>query len=309
MISKRFQVDEENSNNRVDIFLANNLDSISRGIVQKLILEGKVLVNGQKVKRNYLLKVNDEVDISFEIEADGDDEAQDIPLNIIFENDDFYVIDKQAGLTVHPGAGQKDRTLINGLLHIRPQQRELPRYGLVHRLDKDTSGLMLLAKNIQSHTIITDLIQTKQVQRNYYALVHGKPISGKTINLPIGRHPKNRLLFCVKDGGRNAVTHFKVKDRYKNFSLLDVELETGRTHQIRVHLKHIGHPIAGDKSYNSIKVWKDARPDELQAITELKRQALHSYSLGFTYKDEEFKFESEVPADLAATSKLLEKCT
>ena len=309
MISKRFQVDEENSNNRVDIFLANNLDSISRGIVQKLILEGKVLVNGQKVKRNHLLKVNDEVDISFEIEADGDDEAQDIPLNIIFENDDFYVIDKQAGLTVHPGAGQKDRTLINGLLHIRPQQRELPRYGLVHRLDKDTSGLMLLAKNIQSHTIITDLIQTKQVQRNYYALVHGKPISGKTINLPIGRHPKNRLLFCVKDGGRNAIAHFKVKDRYKNFSLLDVELETGRTHQIRVHLKHIGHPIAGDKSYNSIKVWKDARPDELQAITELKRQALHSYSLGFTYKDKEFKFESEVPADLAATSKLLEKCT
>ena len=309
MISKRFQVDEENSNNRVDIFLANNLDSISRGIVQRLILEGKVLVNGQKVKRNYLLKANDEVDISFEIEADGDDEAQDIPLNIIFENDDFYVIDKQAGLTVHPGAGQKDRTIINGLLYIRPQQRELPRYGLVHRLDKDTSGLMLLAKNIQSHTIITDLIQTKQVQRNYYALVHGKPISGKTINLPIGRHPKNRLLFCVKDGGRNAVTHFKVKDRYKNFSLLDVELETGRTHQIRVHLKHIGHPIAGDKSYNSIKVWKDARPDELQAITELKRQALHSYSLGFTYKDKEFKFESEVPADLAATSKLLEKCT
>ena len=309
MISKRFQVDEENSNNRVDIFLANNLDSISRGIVQKLILEGKVLVNGQKVKRNHLLKVNDEVDISFEIEADGDDEAQDIPLNIIFENDNFYVIDKQAGLTVHPGAGQKDRTLINGLLYIRPQQRELPRYGLVHRLDKDTSGLMLLAKNIQSHTIITDLIQTKQVQRNYYALVHGKPISGKTINLPIGRHPKNRLLFCVKDGGRNAVTHFKVKDRYKNFSLLDVELETGRTHQIRVHLKHIGHPIAGDKSYNSIKVWKDARPDELQAITELKRQALHSYSLGFVYKDKEFKFESEVPADLVATSKLLEKCT
>ena len=308
MISKRFQVDEENSNNRVDIFLANNLDSISRGIVQQLILKGKVLVNGQKVKRNYLLKINDEVDISFEIEADGDDEAQDIPLNIIFENDNFYVIDKQAGLTVHPGAGQKDRTLINGLLYARPQQREIPRYGLVHRLDKDTSGLMLIAKNIESHTIITDLIQTKQVQRNYYALVHGKPISGKTINLPIGRHPKNRLLFCVKEGGRNAVTHFKVKDRYKNFSLLDVELETGRTHQIRVHLKQIGHPIAGDRSYNSIKIWKDARPDELQAITELKRQALHSYSLSFIYKNKEFKFESEVPADLVATFKLLEKC-
>ena len=307
MISKRFQVDEENSNNRVDIFLAKNLDSISRGIVQQLILKGQVLVNGQQVKRNHILKIHDVIDISFEIEPEGDDEAQNIPLNIVFENDDFFVIDKQAGLTVHPGAGQKDSTLINGMLYLRPKQRELPRYGLVHRLDKDTSGLMLLAKSIQSHTILTDLIQNKKIKRNYYALVHGDPISGKTINLPIGRHPKNRLLFCVKEGGRSAVTHFKIKDRYKNFSLLDIELETGRTHQIRVHLKHIGHPIVGDKSYNNIKIWKNADPTELKAVTDLNRQALHSYNLSFTYLDKEFNFESEVPSDFAETCTKLEK--
>ena len=307
MISKRFQVDEENSNNRVDIFLAKNLDSISRGIVQQLILKGQVLVNDQQVKRNHILKINDVIDISFEIEPEGDDEAQNIPLNIVFENDDFFVIDKQAGLTVHPGAGQKDSTLINGMLYLRPKQRELPRYGLVHRLDKDTSGLMLLAKSIQSHTILTDLIQNKKIKRNYYAIVHGDPISGKTINLPIGRHPKNRLLFCVKEGGRSAVTHFKIKDRYKNFSLLDIELETGRTHQIRVHLKHIGHPIVGDKSYNNIKIWKNADPTELKAVTDLNRQALHSYNLSFTYLDKEFNFESEVPFDFAETCTKLEK--
>ena len=307
MISKRFQVDEENSNNRVDIFLAKNLDAISRGIVQQLILDGQVLVNGQKVKRNHHIKVNDVVEISFEIKPDGDDEAQDIPLDVVFENDDFYIINKQAGLTVHPGAGQKDSTLINGLLYLKPEQRELPRYGLVHRLDKDTSGLMLLAKTIQSHTILTDLIQNKKIKRNYYALVHGEPISGKTIDLPIGRHPKNRLLFCVKDGGRSAITHFKVKERYKNFSLLDIELETGRTHQIRVHLKHIGHPIVGDKSYNNIKIWKDADPEELKAVTDLNRQALHSYNLALTYLNEEFNFKSELPSDFAETCTKLEK--
>ena len=246
MISKRFQIDEENSNKRIDIFLANNLDTISRGIVQQLIAEGKVTVNGKPTKRNYLLKLSDIIEITFELQANDEDEAQDIPIDITFENDDFFIINKNSGLTVHPGAGQKDQTLINGILHIRKEQREIPRYGLVHRLDKDTSGLMVLAKSLKSHTILTELIQAKSIQRKYYALVHGAPISGQTIDLPIGRHPKNRLLFCVKDGGREAITHFRIKKRFKNFSLLDVELETGRTHQIRVHLNHIGHPIAGD---------------------------------------------------------------
>ena len=307
MISKRFQVDEENSNDRIDIFLANNLDAISRGIVQQLISEGNVTVNGKATKRNYLLKAADVIEVTFELKANCKDDAQDIPIDITFENEDFFVINKDSGLTVHPGAGQKDNTLINGILHIRKEQRDIPRYGLVHRLDKDTSGLMLIAKNLKAHTILTELIQVKKIQRHYYALVHGVPISGQTIDLPIGRHTKNRLLYCVKDGGRDATTHFRIKKKFKNFSLLHVELETGRTHQIRVHLKHIGHPIAGDKSYNKIKAWKDAIPKELEAINKLKRQALHSYKLKFHFLNEGFVFESKLPNDIEKTLEGLEE--
>ena len=305
MISKRFQIDEDNSNKRIDIFLTQSLDSISRGIVQQLILENKVEVNGRPVKRNYLIKVGDVIDIDIDLEKEGDDKPEDIGLDIVFENEEFYIINKQGGLTVHPGAGQKNGTLINGLLNIEPKQKNLPRYGVVHRLDKDTSGLMVLAKNLESHTLLTELIQSKQISRNYYALVHGLPIAGKAIDLPIGRHPKNRLLFCVKDGGRKAITHFKVKEKFKNFALLDIALETGRTHQIRVHLKHIGHPIAGDKSYNQITNWKDATKEEIDAIKSLDRQALHAYNLSFTFKGKNFNFESKIPEDFAEVLKAI----
>tara|TARA_B100000287_G_scaffold302171_1_gene285304 strand:+ start:5275 stop:6192 length:918 start_codon:yes stop_codon:yes gene_type:complete len=298
MISKRLQIDEENANNRIDIFLSKSFDSISRGIVQDLIGEGKVLVNGKTVERDYKTKINDVIEIEFNLETNNEDQAQDISLDIIFENDDFLIIDKQAGLTVHPGAGQKDSTLINGLLNIYPKQRKIPRYGVVHRLDKDTSGLMIIARTLESHTNLTDLIQKRSIKRNYYALVHGQPIAGDTIDKPIGRHPKNRLLFCVKDGGRQAITHFKIYKKFKNFSLLDVSLETGRTHQIRVHMQHIGHPIAGDQSYCKIKNWKNSTEKEVNALSNLKRQSLHAYKLEFIYEDENFSFLSDIPDEL-----------
>ena len=179
-----------------------------------------------------------------------------------------------------------------------PNQRKIPRYGVVHRLDKDTSGLMIVARTLESHTKLTDLIQTRNIKRNYYALVHGQPIAGNTIDKPIGRHPKNRLLFCVKEGGREAVTHFKVDKKFKNFSLLDVSLETGRTHQIRVHMQHIGHPIAGDQSYCRIKKWKNSTKEELNALSNLRRQSLHAYKLEFTYQDKDFSFLSDMPEEL-----------
>ena len=298
MISKRLQIDEENANNRIDIFLSKSFYSISRGIVQDLIGEGKVLVNGKTVERDYKTKINDVIEIEFNLETNNEDQAQDISLDIIFENDDFLIIDKQAGLTVHPGAGQKDSTLINGLLNIYPKQRKIPRYGVVHRLDKDTSGLMIIARTLESHTNLTDLIQKRSIKRNYYALVHGQPIAGDTIDKPIGRHPKNRLLFCVKDGGRQAITHFKIYKKFKNFSLLDVSLETGRTHQIRVHMQHIGHPIAGDQSYCKIKNWKNSTEKEVNALSNLKRQSLHAYKLEFIYEDENFSFLSDIPDEL-----------
>ena len=298
MISKRLQIDEENANNRIDIYLSRSFDSISRGIVQDLIDEGRVLVNGKTVERDYKTKINDVVEIEFNLETNNEDLAQDIQINVAFENNDFLIIDKHAGLTVHPGAGQKDSTLINGLLYMYPNQRKIPRYGVVHRLDKDTSGLMIVARTLESHTNLTDLIQTRNIKRNYYALVHGQPIAGNTIDKPIGRHPKNRLLFCVKEGGREAVTHFKVDKKFKNFSLLDVSLETGRTHQIRVHMQHIGHPIAGDQSYCRIKKWKNSTKEELNALSNLRRQSLHAYKLEFTYQDKDFSFLSDMPEEL-----------
>ena len=179
-----------------------------------------------------------------------------------------------------------------------PKLRSVERYGLVHRLDKDTSGLILIARNQRAHSMITEMIQNRTISRSYKALVHGVPISGETIDKPIGRHPTNRLIFCVKEGGRESVTHFRVLKKFKNFSLLDISLETGRTHQIRVHLKHKGYPIAGDKAYCKISTWKDSNKNELAAINGLKRQALHAYSLAFNFDNEDFEFHSELPQDI-----------
>ena len=305
MISKRFQIDEENAHKRIDIFLSHEFDSISRGIVQELIEKGEVLVNDKVTKRNYKLKTGDLVDITINLEIESNDVAEDIELDIVFENKDFLIINKQANLTVHPGAGQKDGTLINGLLYKYPKQRDIPRYGVVHRLDKDTSGLMVVARSLKAHTLLTEMIQERVIKRNYYALVHGSPIAGMTIDKPIGRHPKNRLLFCVKEGGREAITHFKVKTKFSNFSLLDVSLETGRTHQIRVHLKHLGHPIAGDAQYSNIKQWKNSSPDEVEAVGSLGRQALHAYSLAFDFEGKAYEFIADIPEAILNTIKAL----
>ena len=300
MISKRFQVDEENSNNRVDIFLAKNLDSISRGIVQQLILDGQVLVNGEQVKRNHLLKIDDVVDISFEIKPEGDDEAQDIPLNIIFENDDFIVIDKQAGLTVHPGAGQKDATLINGLLFIRPKQRELPRYGLVHRLDKDTSGLVVIARKNGFRNHIAEQFQNREVEKKYLAVIKGEIIGALTIDKPIARDRQNRTKMKVDESGREAISEAISLESFGGYSVVEVKIETGRTHQIRVHLSSNKTPIIGDKAYGSgsqlIKNLSDNLKDK---ILSFPRQALHAYQLAFLDASNEMQtYKSNPPDDI-----------
>ena len=298
MISKSFQIDEDNINKRLDIFLAENLDGLSRGIVQRCILQNQVKVNNEKSYKDYKLKLGDSIKISLVEQQKDVDEPQEIPIDTIFENDDLIVLNKPAGLTVHPGAGQKDNTLINGLIFKYPELNSIERYGLVHRLDKDTSGLMLIARNQKSHTLITNMIQNRAIHRGYKALVHGVPISGGTIEKPIGRHPTNRLIFCVREGGRNSITHFKVLKKFKNFSMLDISLETGRTHQIRVHMKHKGFPIVGDKAYCNITQWKDSNDDEMKAVNSLKRQALHAYKLGFNLNEEKFSFKCELPSDI-----------
>ena len=307
MISKTFEIDEDNINKRLDIFLSEQFDQLSRGIVQKLIQSHAVTVSGIYVDKDYKLKLSDIVDIEINLEDQTDDEPQDISLNIICENDDFLILDKQAGLTVHPGAGQKDNTLINGLLFHYPEQKKVPRTGLIHRLDKDTSGLLLIARSLEAHTKLTEMMQRRMIARRYFALVHGTPISGGTIDEPIARHPSNRLIFTVKEGGRDSITHYAVEKRFKNFSLLDISLETGRTHQIRVHLKYEGYPIAGDQSYCSIKKWKDSSEMEEQAVNGLRRQALHAHSLSFEWEGKEFSFKSDLPTDIVACINNLQK--
>ena len=307
MISKTFEIDEDNINKRLDIFLSEQFDQLSRGIVQKLIQSHAVTVSGIYVEKDYKLKLSDIVDIEINLEDQTDDEPQDIFLNIICENKDFLILDKQAGLTVHPGAGQKDNTLINGLLFHYPEQKKVPRTGLIHRLDKDTSGLLLIARSLEAHTKLTEMMQRRMIARRYFALVHGTPISGGTIDEPIARHPSNRLIFTVKEGGRDSVTHYAIEKRFKNFSLLDISLETGRTHQIRVHLKYEGYPIAGDQSYCSIKKWKDSSEMEEQAVNGLRRQALHAHSLSFEWEGKEISFKSDLPIDIVTCINSLQK--
>ena len=199
MISKRFQIDEENAHKRIDIFLSHEFDSISRGIVQQLIAEGKVTVNGKPTKRNYLLKLSDIIEITFELQANGEDEAQDIPIDITFENDDFFIINKNSGLTVHPGAGNKENTLVNGLMYIYKKNLSSLggsfRPGIVHRIDKETSGLLVIAKNNLAHSKLSHQFSNHSIKRKYLCLVWGviRPLNGKIETL-ISRNKKNRQL-------------------------------------------------------------------------------------------------------------------
>ena len=211
MISKSFEINEDNINKRLDIFLTENLDGLSRGIVQKYISLEQITVNKESSHKDYRLKLDDFIEVKIQAHENNEDEAQEIDLETVFENEDFIVIDKPPGLTVHPGAGQRDQTLINGLIFKYPKLRSVERYGLVHRLDKDTSGLILIARNQRAHSMITEMIQNRTISRSYKALVHGVPISGETIDKPIGRHPTNRLIFCKRRWQRISYTFSGVK--------------------------------------------------------------------------------------------------
>lgn len=225
--------------------------------------------------------------------------GEDIPLDIIFEDADLLVINKPAGLVVHPGAGQPDQTLMNALLHHQPSLESLPRAGIVHRLDKDTTGLMVIAKSQIAYLALIDMMQKREIQRCYYALVHGIIHCNSTISTFFGRSTKNRLKMSVRHSGKLAVTHYQVKEKFKQNTLLDVALETGRTHQIRVHLSHINHPIVGDRLYG-----KSCAPGKgliAQALNDFPRQALHAYHLKFIHpiNQNPLTFEAIVPDDFA----------
>lgn len=301
---------------RVDSFLAGCFPEISRSTIQDWIKEDQVKVNGEKVKPSFPVQGKESIIISATLAQAVYDLPQESELDIAYEDEDILVINKPVGLVVHPGAGNPDNTLLNYLLAYNGEQKDLPRAGLVHRLDRGTSGLLLVAKNIQSYNILQGMIKNREVQRDYLALVEGVPISGAKIDAPIGRDPRNRLRMLTYNRGaiparaRSAVTHFRVKEKFISHALLDVSLETGRTHQIRTHLQSVGFPIIGDAFYGWHKKLPPNISDELRDyIRNFSHPALHAVSLSFTYKsggDEQvINLKVAPPDDMLKLVKLL----
>lgn len=269
---------------RLDQALAKLLPDYSRARIQQWIREDCALVDGQVRQQRYKVSAGQEIHLKAEISASIMDQAEDIPLDIAYEDEDLLVVNKPPGLVVHPGAGNREHTLLNALLHHTPELANLPRAGIVHRLDKDTSGLMIIAKNLETHNALIKQMQNREIKRSYLALVQGNIISGDTIDMPIGRHPTHRIKMAVRNDGREAITHYRVKERFNGFTLLHVQLETGRTHQIRVHLAQIKHPIVGDKTYGgTLRKPKACSVELVTSIQQFPRQALHAANLSLTH--------------------------
>lgn len=261
---------------RLDGALATLFTDYSRALIQQWIKDGMVKIDDNVVtKTRQPVRTDQTVTIDAVIEDHNNWQAQEIPLSVVFEDETLIVINKPIGLVVHPGAGNPDQTLVNALLHHAPELSTLPRAGIIHRLDKDTSGLLVIAKTLQAHHALVKMMQAREIHREYRALVLGNVISGDTIDAPIGRHPTQRIKMAVTPGGKPAITHFRVLSRFEKHTLLSVRLETGRTHQIRVHMAHIGHPIVGDPVYG--------RRDREQKQLTLPHQALHAFCLRLTH--------------------------
>ena len=290
---------------RFDQALAEMFPEFSRSRLAEWIKAGDALLDGQAVRPRDPVRGGETVTVSLRTSVETRSEAEDIPLEIRYQDADVLVIDKPAGLVVHPGAGNPRGTLVNALLHFDPKLAELPRAGIVHRLDKDTSGLMVVARSLRAHAGLIEQLSGRAVHRQYVAVVVGPMIAGSTVNAPIGRHPTDRVRQAVvKEGqGKDAVTHYRVRERFRAHTLVECRLETGRTHQIRVHMAHARHPLIGDPLYGgSFRLPKAATPELVEALRTFRRQALHAEKLSFRHpaSGEEITTESPMPADMQA---------
>ena len=301
-LSLQFQLDETYLGQRIDQVAATIWSDFSREKLKQWLKEGHLLVNGNSVKPKYKCEGFELLNLEVELEAQTRSLPEDIPLDIVYEDDDIIVVNKPVGMVVHPGAGNSSGTLVNALLHHYPKSAELTRAGLVHRIDKDTSGLLVVAKNLEAQFSLSKQLAKKTVYRVYDLIVYGNVIAGGTVDEPIKRHPVDRVKMAVLPGGKDAVTHYNVKERFQHFTRIQARLETGRTHQIRVHFSYIGFGLVGDPVYMP-RVRVPAGASELldETLRGFRRQALHAAELGLKHPrtGEEMLFKAPWPADLA----------
>jgi 23S rRNA pseudouridine1911/1915/1917 synthase len=291
----------EHAGQRLDQALAALLPDYSRSRMKAWIEGGEVRVDGAVMRPRDKVSGGEAVQIIARLPEESRAAPQSIPLVLVHEDKHVFVVDKPAGLVVHPGAGNPDQTLQNALLALDPKLAALPRAGIVHRLDKDTSGLLVVARTLPAHTALVRMIGDRDVHREYEAICRGVMTAGGTIDAPIDRHPTDRVRMAVRDGGREAVTHYRVIKRYRAHTHVRVQLETGRTHQIRVHLAHAGFPIVGDKVYGGrLTLPKGASEALRQALRDFPRQALHASRLQFDHPvtGKPVECVSPLPADM-----------
>ncbi|GAB3378677.1 23S rRNA pseudouridine(1911/1915/1917) synthase RluD [Lysobacter fragariae] len=301
-------VPDSSAGRRFDAVLADLFPDYSRSRLSAWIKSGDALLNGQPARPRDPVRGGEQVTVTAVLEVQTHSLPEDIALDILYEDEHVFVLDKPAGLVVHPGAGNPAGTLVNALLHRDPELNALPRAGIVHRLDKDTSGVMVVARTLPAHTALIEQLSSRQVHRQYLAIVVGALVSGGTANAPIDRHPRDRIRMAVRDDGKDAVTHFRLRERFRAHTLLECRLETGRTHQIRVHMAHLKHPIVGDPLYGGpLKLPRGATPELIEGLRGFRRQALHAETLEFTHpvSGEPVRCTAPVPQDLSNLAKLL----
>jgi 23S rRNA pseudouridine1911/1915/1917 synthase len=301
-IQLELEIPDEMRGRRLDQVLAELVPEYSRARLQQWIRSGEVTLDNRSVQAKTKLMGGENVRIDAAIVAQTVSEPEPIPLDLVYEDEALLVVNKPAGLVVHPAAGNPAGTLLNALLNYDESLAGMPRAGIVHRLDKNTSGLMVVARNLTAHKRLVEALQARVVKREYLTVVHTVLTAGGRVEAPIGRHPVDRKRMAVVSGGKEAVTHYRVEERYRAHTLVRVQLETGRTHQIRVHMAHQHIPVLGDPAYGGrLRMPKGADAAFREVLSNFRRQALHATQLGLTHpiSNEEMRWQADVPEDMA----------
>jgi len=302
-ILRRFQLPEGLAGRRVDQAAAEVFSEYSRSRLKIWIDSGELTVNGARVEPSTKVRGGEELLLDAKVEPIVAVAPEPVPVALLHEDDNFFVVDKPVGLVVHPGAGNRNGTLQNGLLHLDPSLAGVPRAGIVHRLDKDTSGLLVVARTLQAHAALTAQMERREVKRRYLGVCQGVLTGGGEIDAPIGRHPRERVKMAVIAGGRQALTRYRVLERFSAHSFLSLRLETGRTHQIRVHLAHRRSSLVGDPLYGGRPRLPRSPTEALrECLQSFRRQALHASQLEFRHpgSGQMVRFESPLAADIEA---------